>query len=205
MMETQARQSRLREKLLFRYTNALERGSFETMIEILEQAEQDPVLERMILEVNDAYVLEQQAALDAQEGALVRELVQAHLPSGDPEQVEIDLSPLTIADVVARIQSDFTLKKHVEREPKPAIVELQRSVDPLPADLNLRSIRKLFDGLGIRVSTSFERVFRETAIFLSLGHEQNRAQLAATRRQRQSRHGNFMPHNQSTDATERKE
>lgn len=48
-----------RERLVFRYVNALERGDLETVGVILEQAEQDAELERMILEVNDFYVLEQ--------------------------------------------------------------------------------------------------------------------------------------------------
>ncbi|MBC7812099.1 MAG: SH3 domain-containing protein, partial [Burkholderiales bacterium] len=41
-----------REKALFRYTSALERGDFETVAAVLHEAENDAVLERMILEVN---------------------------------------------------------------------------------------------------------------------------------------------------------
>jgi hypothetical protein len=44
-----------REKLLFRYSNALERGDFDTVQAVLREAENDAVLERMILELNDAY------------------------------------------------------------------------------------------------------------------------------------------------------
>jgi predicted ester cyclase len=50
-----------REKLLFRYYNALERGNFETVSDVLEAAQQDPILERMILEVHEVYLTELQS------------------------------------------------------------------------------------------------------------------------------------------------
>lgn len=43
-----------REKLLFRYTNALERGDFATVEAILQEAQHDAELERMIAEINAA-------------------------------------------------------------------------------------------------------------------------------------------------------
>lgn len=42
------------EKLLFRYTNALERGDFATVEAILQEAQHDTELERMIAEINAA-------------------------------------------------------------------------------------------------------------------------------------------------------
>src|ERR1035437_760147 len=44
-----------REKMLYRYSTALERGDFETVAAVLKQAEKDPALERMILDINMAY------------------------------------------------------------------------------------------------------------------------------------------------------
>jgi hypothetical protein len=41
-----------REKILYRYTNAVERGDMNTVTAILRQAEDDPELEQMILEIN---------------------------------------------------------------------------------------------------------------------------------------------------------
>jgi Ca-activated chloride channel family protein len=45
----------IREKLVFRYSAALSRGDFESVETILEQAESDPILESMILELNLVY------------------------------------------------------------------------------------------------------------------------------------------------------
>ena len=47
-----------REKLLFRYSSALERGDFTTVAAVLHEAERDPALEQMILELNAAYEVE---------------------------------------------------------------------------------------------------------------------------------------------------
>lgn len=41
-----------REKILFRYSSALERGDFETVSAVLREAEADPILERMLLEMD---------------------------------------------------------------------------------------------------------------------------------------------------------
>jgi hypothetical protein len=48
-----------REKLLFRYSSALERGDFDTVADILRQAERDPILEQMIWEMHEALRAEQ--------------------------------------------------------------------------------------------------------------------------------------------------
>jgi hypothetical protein len=50
----QARQL-AREKALYRYSSALDRGDFEGVSAVLKQAEQDAALERMLLEVNEVY------------------------------------------------------------------------------------------------------------------------------------------------------
>ena len=47
-----------REKALYRYSSALERGDFEVVSSTLREAEQDPLLERMLLEVNEVYCAE---------------------------------------------------------------------------------------------------------------------------------------------------
>lgn len=52
--EIESNKVMVRERAAFLYTTALEYGDFETVQSILEQAETDSVLERLLLEVNDA-------------------------------------------------------------------------------------------------------------------------------------------------------
>jgi RNA polymerase sigma factor (sigma-70 family) len=83
MSSWQGERARLleREKALYRYGSALERGDFDLVSRILQKAELDPELERLILEVNRAYLQE----MDGQEqaaGPAWRE-VAAGLQAGD--------------------------------------------------------------------------------------------------------------------------
>lgn len=47
------------EHILFRYSSALERGDFEMVADVLREAERDPALEAMLLELNEVYAAEQ--------------------------------------------------------------------------------------------------------------------------------------------------
>jgi hypothetical protein len=53
--ETERARQLAREKALYRYSSALERGDFEVVSSVLQEAEGDPVLARMLLEVNEVY------------------------------------------------------------------------------------------------------------------------------------------------------
>lgn len=66
----QKRQERLaREKLLYRYTSALEDGDLDTIAVVLQEAEQDRVLEQQILDLHTAYQEAGEMAAPLQEAA----------------------------------------------------------------------------------------------------------------------------------------
>jgi hypothetical protein len=56
--ETEQARRLARERVLYRYSSALERGDFEIVAVTLRQAEEDAALEQMILEVNEVYQAE---------------------------------------------------------------------------------------------------------------------------------------------------
>lgn len=178
-----------REKALFKYSSALERGDFETVATVLRDAESDPTLERMILEANEVYCTEQEVVMTEVDATLVRDLVQKYLPSAATSEEEMELPPITVSDVVARMQSDARLKTHVEREPKAVLERLRQAEVPLPENLSQRGVRELFQSLGLSLNQQFQKIFRDTAIFLSLGRQQGMARLAATRRQQKQGRG----------------
>jgi RNA polymerase sigma factor (sigma-70 family) len=84
-----------REKALYRYGSALERGDFAVVSRVLEEAEQDPVLERLILEVNGAYLTETEGQEQTAESALrewrkqSKERLLAELQEGDVRTGEV--------------------------------------------------------------------------------------------------------------------
>lgn len=185
MNEQQLRQIK-REKLLFQYSMALDRGEFETIAAILLQAEDDPELERMILDLNDVYRTDLDDAAQAEDVAIVQQLVNDHFPSELPSDTEVEIPPLTVGDVATRIQTDTAQRGQVERETLTVTNQLRHIDALLPEDLSQRRVTQLLEQLGVSVSKKFQKLFRDTAIFLSMGREQGRARLAATRRQQQN-------------------
>ncbi len=172
------------EKLLCRYVCALDSGDFKTVAAVLDEAEHDQRLEKLILEINEVYAYEDDDAGKESDAETVRQLLRKHIPSGlTVENEEKDLLPLTVGDVVARLQSDAMLKG---QEVRAVIQQLRQSEVGLPDDLSKRGVGQFFERLGFSLSEQFQKLFRETAIFLSMGREQYAARLAATRRQRRS-------------------
>lgn len=177
-----------REKLVYLYFSALERGDFELVVAIMQRAQSDSVLEEMIMEAQAYDVEEENVALSAQVRESVEQLVLQYLPSGIwGIEEEMALPPLTIGDVVTKLELDTTLSAATRQEVKMVSEQLQVSQQPLPGNLSLRSVYQLFEQLGISVSTRVQKLFRDQAIFLARGREQGIAQLAATRRQQQRR------------------
>lgn len=173
-----------REKMLCRYVCALDSGDFATVAAVLRQAERDQAFEQMILEVNEVYISEGDEPAGESDAETVRQLLRKHMPSGSSvENEEINLPPLTVGDIVARLQSDATLKG---QEAEAVIRQLRQSEVALPADLSKRGVGRFFLRLGFSLSEQFQKLFRETAIFLSMGREQRASRLAAARRQQRS-------------------
>src|SRR5437016_454574 len=70
-----------RERALFLFTCALDRGDFKTIAALYEQAETDPDLERMLLELNEVHLAEMEETNWEQAAGQVRALLAQHLPS----------------------------------------------------------------------------------------------------------------------------
>lgn len=185
MNEEQKRRLTL-EKTLVRYLAALEDGDFERVEAVLYDAKEDAELERMIFEVNDFYAAEMEESTQANERAVVAELVHTYLPSALPEAPP-EPPPLTVGHVLARIHADAALRGRVEREALAVTRPHQAADTPLPTDLSLRAVAQLLEDLGVQVGRRFQNLFRETAIFMRMGRNQGVARMAATRRQQQPR------------------
>jgi hypothetical protein len=169
----------LREKMIHRYIQALDRGDIDGVAAVLETALDDPELDRVIAEINFALQEEEQLTPTAADAQLVRGLLRKHLPSAFYAD-EPDEKPLTVGDVAARLQAD--------RRVPPADQEVNRlllsSSVTLPTWLSAQAISRLITELGITASDRFLRAFRDTAIMLGMGHSHNQAQLAAAREER---------------------
>jgi len=195
MNEQNVREQHLaREKALHRYMDAFERNDFEVMSQVLAQAEQDEDLETLIWEVHAAYAAEEEYEQREHEVEQVRQLLHQHLPSGLETLLTLEeMPPLTVSDVIARIQADEAVRGSAKQELQSIAQQLRQSNQPLPEQLGLHGVRTLFSQLGVQASKQLQKLFSQTALFLTSGRQQGMAQLAATRRQHEQRYQKKVP------------
>src|SRR2546423_12904081 len=135
--DTELIRRRAREKALYRYGSALERGDFEVVADTLREAEHDAELERMILELNQVLQAEYEEISQDHAAEAVRQLVREHLPSGLESSVEeVELPTLTVADVIARIKSDAAVRGPATHEVMKMAEGLAAVQTPLPVTLS---------------------------------------------------------------------
>ena len=94
-----------------------------------------------------------------------------------------EMPPLTVGDVVARMQVDEAVRGSVKQELLSVAQRLRQSNQALPEQIGLHGVRLLFAQLGVQASKQLQKLFSQTALFLTSGRQQGIAQLAATRRQ----------------------
>ena len=175
----------VREESLYLYLCALARADFETMDVILQKAEHDPVLDVMIVEAHQG---------DQEEDPIIGEIVQKEirlfvqqylsLQAMWEDEANTDLPLVTIGDVFTKLQQERTLPSPVKVELSQVVPYLSQREQPLPETLSAQAISRLFEQLGVSVSTRLQKVFREHALLLSMGRQQGIAHLSAARRQK---------------------
>lgn len=183
-----SQQQLARERALYRYLCAFERADFDTMDVILQEAEQDPVLDRMIQEAHEGYLVEEKIQVQEAVREKVQALVLHYLSTGvwEPEE-DLGIPPVTLEAVLTQLQRDQTVPAPAQEELVQIGRRLPSTPQPLPETLSVSSITRLFEQLGVRVSRRVQKLFRDKAILLSMGRQQGMAQLAATRRQQRKR------------------
>ena len=172
-----------REKALHRYISAFDRGDFDIMDEVLQQAMIDPLLEEMIMEAHDSLLEEEKATLREEDATKILHLIEQHLPSAIPDEA-ISIPDLTISDVLIGLQEDTTLQLSLRQEAQKIHTKVSSSPPLLPEKLGLAEVSQLFVSLNIQVSAKLQKSFRDKAIILAMGRQRGLAQLAAARRQK---------------------
>src|SRR5579885_597577 len=165
------RQQRLeREKQLHLYMDAFERGDYDRMTQILNKAEQDPELGDLIWEVHAAYVVEQESEKREHDVEVVRHLLRTSIPSAWGASEEEEIPPLTVGDVIARMQADEATRGLTSREFTRVAQQLSRSSQLLPADLGLHGCVNSLPGSVCRRVNNYKN-FSARPHFFSLQAE----------------------------------
>lgn len=169
----------LREKLIYCYVQALDKGDMDGVAAVLEAALDDPELDRVLAEINMTYQEEELLTPTAADAQLVRKLLREHLVSAFVVSEPIE-TPLTVGEIAARLQAD----RRVPLADQETNRHLLHSTIPVPEWLSAQAIKQLAKDLGVSASERFWRFFRDTAIMLGMGRNHEQAQLAAAREER---------------------
>ena len=163
--------------MIYQYIQALDSGDIDHIEYILQMAQHDAELDRVISEVNEEYASELGLTPLVQTSVKVQELLEKYFTQ---EEVVVDVQPLTVGDVAARMTGDQELSKTHREMGK----SLLNNPLVLPEWLSLQAIRQI--GAKLRLADErFLRAFRDTALQMMMGRGQ--AQMAATRAKRSHR------------------
>ena len=167
------------ESSIDRYIRALDSGDLDEIAKVLQIAEKNEELDHIIEEVNWAYAEEMRLSSISLESSQIRTLLQEHFPSafGQPNENP----PITVSEVAAHLVAN-RLVPPSDEESNLRLLSIHHD---LPDWLSLPDVRKFIQQFGFKVSERFLKVFRETAIQMSMGRGE--AQMAATRRSRSRR------------------
>jgi Zn-dependent peptidase ImmA (M78 family) len=167
-------EARLRNRALHRYIAAMDRGDVEGVAAILEMALDDPELDGMISEVNEAYEEEEGLTPTARDAELVRDLIHKHFASAF-EGGETETAPLEVRQVANRLERD----PRVPSADRVANSSLRGVSVPLPRRLDRRGMERLKRDLGVEASERFWRRFKDTAVVMEIGRADSLGRLAA--------------------------
>jgi len=161
------------ERTAHRYIKALDIGDIDGVTAVLEEAQHDSELDRIITEINLALHEELQLDELAADAGLVKELAAKHFQS--VAATEPEHTPLTVGEVAARL-------KELRRVPFSDLKvndELLTNKSHMPTLLSTAEVKKLAETLGVKASSFYWKKFRDAAIALRMRHGQNQARLAA--------------------------
>lgn len=161
------------ERVAHRYIEALDTGDIEGVATVLEEAQHDAELDRLITEINLAF--QEELYLDplAADAGLVRGLAAKHFQSA--AEAEPQHAPLTVGEVAARLKE----MRRVPFTDQKVNDELLTNKSQMPALLSTAEVKKLAETLGVNASNLYWKKFRDAAIALRMRHGQSQARLAA--------------------------
>ncbi len=163
--------------MINQYIRALDSGDLDNIEKILQTAQHNAELDRLIGKINEEYASELRLTPLAKTSMKVQEFLEKYF---NQEEIVVDSQPLTVGNVAARMTGDQELPK-AHRELGKSLID-----NPLvlPEWLSLQAVRQIGAKLEL-IDERFLRAFRNTALQMMMGRGQ--AQMAATRAKRPGR------------------
>lgn len=180
-----------RDRQVERYILALDRGDFDTVAAILAAAENDPDLDRLLVEVDGALHAEAQLTTQAEDERTVRTLLRKHLTSAFAEP---ETGPPTVGDVAARLQADHAAGRQLLLAGDlVANDQLLGNRTALAGRINARLVKQIAEDLGVDASLTYWECFRRAAVVLAMTRDTGAIHLAAARQRSPRKPRNAAP------------
>ena len=122
MNEQEKTRMHQRVRALYRYTNAMEQGESETVSTVLEAAAQDSTLERMVLELNEVYQVEDNVMVQPGEIARAHEMLLDVFGASPDERIALvsALAPDKINTEKPVVSANLVPVRSKSNNPRPA-------------------------------------------------------------------------------------
>jgi hypothetical protein len=101
------------ERSITRYVRALDASNLDEIAEVLQIAEEDAELDRIIGEINWAYADEIGLSVNSVDSEKVRKLLQENFLSVFSESIEI--SPITVGEVTAHLIANQLVPRQIRK------------------------------------------------------------------------------------------
>ena len=168
-----------RDKVIYRYVQALDEGDLDAVAAILDSALQDAELDAAITEIHLAVQEEEQLTPVTGDAETVRGLLRKHFAHTIEAAPEHD-TPLTVGEVAARLKSDRRVP-FVDQQVNERLLGISHV---LPTLLSIQAVNQMAVELGVTASPRYWRAFRDAGIMLNMARSNRQAQLAAAREER---------------------
>jgi hypothetical protein len=170
-----------RERIAAGYLQALDARDLDAVAALWERAGTDPELERLLHELNQGLIDEEDSTDTSSDAAEVVEIARRTMPEAFP--MESPLAPLTASDVARRLEAEPSFHR-LDSVDRATHARLLADASTIPEELGLPSFDRWAAQLGITPGTMYSRLFRKVAILMNISRCQQSGRLAAARRTR---------------------
>lgn len=178
---------RQREIAIDRYILAFDRGDLDTMASILDEAIDDPELDRRLVGVHSALHAEAGLQPVNEQAQLVRRLAYQYIPSGIPTDDELP-QVVTVGDVAAHLKGELSSGRLLSSSDVATNERLLQSGIPIPTPVTSAVMSNLAAQLQISASERYLEAFRRAAVMLAMARQRDYTVRTAARRQTTARH-----------------
>lgn len=152
------------EQASIRYVDAYDRDDLDTIAQLWKEAETDPKLEQLLIELNEGLLHENNLPM----ADPAREKVLGMLRQTVPSAFAVGQLEITISDVASAISSDRVTLSKLSPADREVNIKLLAVRDALPAKLDGAAMLELSRNMSVAASPAYWRAFQQAGVLLNM-------------------------------------